>query len=150
MQPDRAVDIFLTSVGANVAALRNLRRETIDHEYEWIVSWMCPRSKGRRKGVAGGASAQCMEVVDQMSLYETEQEQQQQQHGDWHTRTVVIEGALLLYDLRSLATQCYYATGSMSMHGMASVISSPSLISCIHRARTHRGSIYYQGSYTGR
>ena len=51
-----------------------------------------------------------MEVVDQMSLYETEQEQQQQQqvtsHGDWHTRTVVIEGALLLYDLRSLATQC--------------------------------------------
>lgn len=97
VSPQVAVERFLRSRDAEFAALRNLRRHTIDHEHAWIDSWLCPH--GSR---APAASAACESVQAQWQHYTHEQEA----HPGWLAQTVVIEGALLLLDLRSTATQC--------------------------------------------
>ena len=40
LQPTEAVTRYLIEPQADIAAMRNLRRDTIDHEYAWICSWM--------------------------------------------------------------------------------------------------------------
>ena len=103
MAPEEAVQRFLTAPAVGFAALRNLRRHTIDHEYEWIRSWMCPQPPPAvRRLAAPSTSAACADVQRQWQRYEDAQ------RGDalWRSRTVVIEGALLLLDLRAAPTQC--------------------------------------------
>ena len=97
MAPDVMLQRFLRSRGAGFAALRNLRRHTIGHEYAWISSWMCPQ-KGRTSPTADA----CAEMKDQWRLYALEQ----RGAAGWQSRTAVIEGALLLLDLRDTATLC--------------------------------------------
>ena len=92
------------------------------------------RARAAREAAAAEearAAAACALVESQMATYEREQAQQprqpqrrqqqqeeqqrEQQHepqhtggaADWHAQTVVVEGALLLLDLRSAATQCF-------------------------------------------
>ena len=97
MAPEVMVDRFLRTPGAGFAALRNLRKQTIGHEYAWISSWMCPSAT---RHIA--ASAACAEVQAQWQVYA----QERRGEAAWQSRTVVIEGALLLMDLRATATLC--------------------------------------------
>ena len=92
--PEVAVERFLLTPRAEFAALRNLRRQTIDHEHAWITSWLCPRD--------GTAPEACVAVRDQWKNYASEQSEQ----PEWQSGTDVIEGALLILDLRSRTTQC--------------------------------------------
>ena len=100
-RPEEAVERFLASASADVAAVRNLRRDTIDHEYGWICSWLCPPSWAPRP--ASVPDDACAAVRAQWATYEREQPAE----GGWMAHTAVIEGALLLLDLRSRATQCF-------------------------------------------
>ena len=117
LKPEQAVARYLIEAKADVAAVRNLRRDTIDHEFAWISSWMCPRDPPKAaggvvrvpvpvaRGGAGtaGASVACSEVRAQMEQYQREQSHD---NPNWKKLTSVIEGALLFFDLRSVATQC--------------------------------------------
>ena len=99
LDPEAAVERHLVAASAEFAALRNLRRETIDHEYGWICSWLCP---GSSAAAVGALDEPCAAVRHQWELYAREQAAL----PGWHKQTAVIEGALLLVDLRSRATQC--------------------------------------------
>ena len=116
VRPEAAVQAYLLAESADVAAVRNLRRESIDHEYAWIASWMCKQSNAdgggggggaaRAAGARGGAGAAadeaCAALRRQMMVYRHEQSHS----AGWEANTAVIEGALLLLDLRSAATHC--------------------------------------------
>ena len=94
--PAEAVRRFLAAPTAELAAVRNLRRDTIAHEHAWVTSWLCPRGGRQPRDEA------CEAVERQWEAYEHEQAASQ----GWSTRTVVIEGALLVLDLRSAALLC--------------------------------------------
>ena len=96
LQPTEAVTRYLIEPQADIAAMRNLRRDTIDHEYAWICSWMC------KDPTTAGASGPCGAVQAQMRQYR----QEQSVSPGWQQNTSVIEGALLLINLRSAASQC--------------------------------------------
>lgn len=100
-QPEAIIQSYLVDAGADIGAVRNLRRHTIDHEYAWIRSMLCPRPE-RPKPPESDLLA-CHPVERQMDVYESEQSA----HPGWHLETAVIEGALVLLDLRSAATQCF-------------------------------------------
>ena len=70
--------------GAVFAAYRNLKRDHIDEERDWVWKHKC--AAGVRK---------CIELLRQWAEYEGEQSS-----PDWSTMTVAIEGSLLLQDLR--------------------------------------------------
>ena len=102
-----AVGLRNTAVGAprsrglhcsssGFAAMRNLRRNTIAQEHAWIRSWRCADSSSALRDET------CVALARQWQVY---QEEQAAAPG-WEQSTVVIEGALLLLDLRSVATQC--------------------------------------------
>ena len=77
---------FLPSGGGAVfAAYRNLKRDFIDEERDWIWRHKC-----------AGAVANCPELIEQWASYEADQPS-----PDWPRQTVAIEGSLLLQDLRS-------------------------------------------------
>ena len=91
IDPLVAVQRFLVDSGAVFAAPQNLRRDTIDQEYEWIVDKLCRMRQ-----------THCVEVHAQWRQYL----QEQAVHAGWEGTTQCIEGALLLADLRSSAACC--------------------------------------------
>ena len=93
--PELAIQEWLVSKKVGFAAVPNLRRDTINQEYAWITSWLCP---AQEQGVA----PKCDAVREQWEVYRREQSSR----PGWLAETVVIEGALLLTDLRSRLTQC--------------------------------------------
>jgi hypothetical protein len=107
--PGVLVDRYLAGPRAELAAVRNLRRDTIEQEHAWIRSWMCPRGVCPRRGCPQGVcftsatDDACVKVCEQMELYRSEQ----MERPGWIHQTAVIEGALLMLDLRSIATQCF-------------------------------------------
>ena len=111
IQPEHAVDRFLKQTAAGFAALRNLRRQTIAHELGWIQSWMCPPPGSP----ATKESDACAQVHHQWAFYSDEHSGHGSSHGGaggvgdgsggiW--TAAVIEGALLVLDLRSTSTIC--------------------------------------------
>ena len=77
---------FLPDKGGVVfAAYRNLRRDHIDQERDWIWKHKCAEDVAR-----------CVELIAQWAEYEGEQSD-----PEWTAQTVAIEGSLLLQDLRS-------------------------------------------------
>tara|TARA_B110001452_G_scaffold82759_2_gene67675 strand:+ start:2052 stop:3200 length:1149 start_codon:yes stop_codon:yes gene_type:complete len=97
MPPLTAVRRFLTEPEADFAALRNLRRDSIDQEHSWIVDLLCSRQDKEA----------CDAVNAQWQLYL----QGGASHGvgmapGWQRRAPVIEGAFFVADLRAAATQC--------------------------------------------
>jgi len=94
--PSDAIQRFLLAPAAGFAAMRNLRRNTIAQEHAWIRSWRCADSSSALRDET------CVALARQWQVY---QEEQAAAPG-WEQSTVVIEGALLLLDLRSVATQC--------------------------------------------
>jgi len=96
MAPTDAVRRFLLAPRAEVAAVRNLRRNTIAHEHAWIYSWMCSSPLKMQDET-------CTSIVRQWDTYQREQAAD----ADWALQTSVIEGALMIYDLRSVATRCF-------------------------------------------
>jgi hypothetical protein len=117
MQPEQAIARYLADANADIAAVRNLRRDTIDHEFAWIDSWLCPKGPAPSRpalhaqaaAASGTASAACEAVRAQMKQYELEQKTgaSSSTAAAWKEQTSVIEGALLFLDLRSTATQCF-------------------------------------------
>ena len=78
--------IFLPSEGAAVfAAFRNLRRDHVDQERDWIWHHKCGEDVER-----------CGDLIKQWTTYEAEQ-----RSFAWAAETVAIEGSVLLQDLRS-------------------------------------------------
>jgi len=78
--------LFLpTGSGAVFAAYRNLKRDRIDEERDWIWRHKCSDDV-----------ANCAELLAQWAQYEAEQPQ-----PSWTDETVAIEGSLLLQDLRA-------------------------------------------------
>ena len=74
-----------TGGGAVFAAYRNLRRDHIDEERDWIWKHKCDDDVSR-----------CPELFAQWDEYEAEQDE-----PTWAAQTVAIEGSLLLQDLRA-------------------------------------------------
>ena len=70
--PDHDAPVF--------AAFRNLRRDHIDEERDWVWHHKCAEDVGR-----------CEDLVDQWTTYEAEQAEPR-----WTVSTVAIEGSLLL------------------------------------------------------
>ena len=78
--------LFLPSGGGAVfAAYRNLKRDHIDEERDWIWRHKC-----------SNAVEKCPELIQQWAAYEADQAS-----PDWPIHTVAIEGSLLLQDLRA-------------------------------------------------
>ena len=71
--------------GAVFAAYRNLKRDRIDEERDWIWRHKCADD-----------TANCPELLEQWATYEAEQPS-----PTWFDQTVAIEGSLLLQDLRA-------------------------------------------------
>jgi hypothetical protein len=92
IDPLLALRRFLVEPRAVFAAPRNLRRDTIDDEHEWIDKKLCGR---KPPACAAAATAQ----------WRSYQAAQAARPG-WERHTHCIEGALLLVDLRSAAAQC--------------------------------------------
>lgn len=77
---------FLPAGGGSVfAAYRNLKRDHIDEERDWIWQHKC-----------AGDVSRCPELFRQWAAYEAEQTS-----PTWTRHTVAIEGSLLLQDLRA-------------------------------------------------
>ena len=74
-----------TGGGAVFAAYRNLRRDRIDEERDWIWKHKCSDDVD-----------ECPELIEQWATYEAEQSDPK-----WYDETVAIEGSLLLQDLRA-------------------------------------------------
>ena len=84
--PSALQRLFLPSGGGAVfAAYRNLRRDRIDEERDWIWKHKCDDDV-----------ANCPDLLQQWAQYEAEQTS-----PSWYEETVAIEGSLLLQDLRA-------------------------------------------------
>ena len=103
IDPLQAIRRFLTDAGPAVfAAPLNLRRDTIDEEYEWIDGRFCSHGEERVH------LSTCEKVRSQYESYRQAESGRvvQGESTPWQKYTRCMEGALYLVELRSPIAQC--------------------------------------------
>ena len=110
--PMSLIQRFLIGPGASLALPRNLQRDHLDEEVEWIRATLASAPSKMRPGEMAA-------VESQWQFYLAEQGGYSNNASDWVRRSACAEGALILADLRSPLAQCMMCSWFNEWHRFA-------------------------------